>query len=170
MESFAEKGLNAHNKYRALHHAPNLKWSDELATQAEKLAYEMAMKGNIEKSPLATSLNYGENVAKIAGTTFNRAGEEATNLWYGEITNYSFSDPRITPQTDSFTQVIWKSSSKLGMGCARDLQTNDLYVVALYDPKGNEEMSLRNNVLNKGQLTEDVYASIFKRHKLQSKD
>lgn len=127
----------------------------------------MAMKGTIEKSPLATSLNYGENVAKISGTTFDRAGAEATNLWYAEVNSYSFSDPRISPQTDSFTQVIWKNSRKLGMGCARDLQTNDLYVVALYDPKGNEETGLRSNVINKGGVTEDVYASIFKRQSIR---
>ncbi|EDO35288.1 predicted protein, partial [Nematostella vectensis] len=134
---FAEKGLQAHNRYRADHHAPALKWSDELATQAEKLAYNMAMKGTIERSEVAAKLGYGENVAKITGTNFNKAGEEATSLWYAEGQNYSFSDPRLSPKTDAFTQVVWKSSKKLGMGCARDLQTNDLYVVALYDPMGN---------------------------------
>lgn len=130
----------------------------------------MAMKGTIEKSVVASALGYGENVAKITGTMFNKAGEEATSLWYAEIANYSFSDPRLSPETDSFTQVVWKGSTKLGMGCARDLQTNDLYVVALYDPKGNDPVGLRSNVLNKGGVTEDVYASIFKRHRLQGKN
>lgn len=129
----------------------------------------MAMKGTIEKSVVASALGYGENVAKITGTMFNKAGEEATSLWYAEIANYSFSDPRLSPETDSFTQVVWKGTTKLGMGCARDLQTNDLYVVALYDPKGNDPVGLRSNVLNKGGVTEDVYASIFKRHRLQGK-
>jgi uncharacterized protein YkwD len=169
LESFAEKGLNAHNKYRVLHHSQNLKWSDDLATQAEKMAYDMAMKGTIEKSTVASALGYGENVAKITGTTFNKAGEEATNLWYAEVGNYSYSDPRLSPRTDSFTQVVWKGTTKLGMGCARDLQTNDLYVVALYDPKGNDPVGLRSNVLNKGGVTQDVYASIFKRRTLKRK-
>ena len=91
---FAEKGLAVHNKYRGLHGSPELKWSDELATKAEKLAYEMAMKGTIEKSPELENLGVGENVAKLSGSLFNEAGSDATKVWYSEIKNYSFSDPR----------------------------------------------------------------------------
>ena len=33
------------------------------------------------------------------------AGEIATNLWYSQAKNYSYSDPRLNADTDTFTQV-----------------------------------------------------------------
>ena len=33
------------------------------------------------------------------------AGEIATNLWYSQANNYSYSDPRLNADTDTFTQV-----------------------------------------------------------------
>ncbi|XP_068712334.1 uncharacterized protein [Montipora foliosa] len=163
LESFAEKALQAHNHYRDEHHASRLRWSDELATQAEKLAYDMAMKGMVERSEVATAMGYGENVAKITGVPFNDAGSVATDIWYSESSNYSYSYPRVTPQTDAFTQLVWRETAEIGMGCAKDIATNDLYVVALYKPPGNNRRRLRENVMNKGLMTEDVYATIFKR-------
>ena len=35
----------------------------------------------------------------------DRAGEVATNLWYSQARNYSYSDPRLDADTDTFTQV-----------------------------------------------------------------
>lgn len=163
LETFAEKGLQAHNHYRQEHHSSNLRWSDELATQAEKMAYDMAMRGIVERSEVATSMGYGENVAKITGVPFNDAGSVATDIWYSESRNYSYSYPRVTPQTDAFTQMVWKGTKEIGMGCAKDVATNDLYVVALYKPPGNDRKFLRENVINKGTMTQDVYATIFKR-------
>lgn len=165
LEIFAEKGLQEHNHYRELHHSSHLRWSDELATQAEKMAYEMAMRGTVEKSDVAVSLGYGENVAKITGVPFNDAGSVATDVWYSESGNYSYSYPNVTPQTDAFTQLVWRETKEIGMGCAKDVATNDLYVVALYRPPGNDRRRLRDNVINKGTMTEDVYATIFKRAK-----
>lgn len=126
----------------------------------------MAMRGIVERSELAMSMGYGENVAKITGVPFNDAGEVATNLWYSESRNYSYSYPRVIPQTDAFTQLVWRGTKEIGMGCAKDVATNDLYVVALYKPPGNDRRRLRDNVLNKGTMTEDVYATIFKRAKM----
>lgn len=33
------------------------------------------------------------------------AGEIATNLWYSQAKNYSYVDPRLNADTDTFTQV-----------------------------------------------------------------
>ena len=129
------------------------------------MAYEMAMRGAVEKSDVAVSLGYGENVAKITGVPFNDAGSVATDVWYSESGNYSYSYPNVTPQTDAFTQLVWRETKEIGMGCAKDVATNDLYVVALYRPPGNDRRRLRDNVINKGTMTEDVYATIFKRAK-----
>ena len=117
----------------------------------------------MERSEVTEAMGYGENVAKITGVPFNDAGSVATDVWYSESANYSYSYPRVTPQTDAFTQMVWKETKEIGMGCAKDVATNDIYVVALYRPPGNDRRRLRENVLKKGLMTEDVYATIFKR-------
>lgn len=159
--------MQAHNRFRTLHHAPNLRWSDALANQAEKLAYEMAMKGEITRSDVLISLDEGENIAKISRVPFEEAGSSAAEVWYSERKNYSYSYPRLDEDNDAFTQMVWKSTKELGMGCAKDLQTNDMYVVALYRPAGNNKRLLRDNVLKEGEVGRDVYATIFKKDKTE---
>ncbi|EDO28455.1 predicted protein, partial [Nematostella vectensis] len=77
------------------------------------------------------------------------AGEIATNLWYSQARNYSYSDPRLNADTDTFTQVVWQNTKEFGVGCARsaDNSSGPVYVVALYKPAGNIPRLLRENVL-----------------------
>lgn len=49
------------------------------------------------------------------------AGEIATNLWYSQAKNYSYSDPRLNADTDTFTQV----RKQTRMNRNRDLQKKD---------------------------------------------
>ena len=163
LKMFAERGLRGHNDYRKLHHAEPLKWSEDLASAAEKLAYQAAKKGNTRRSELVEGKGYGENVAKIANTVLENAGEEATRHWYNEKQNFTFSDPVINEQTKAFTQMIWRGTQTLGMGAAKDDDTGELYVVALYSPKGNDQATLRENLAADGEQHSDVYASIFKK-------
>ena len=76
---------------------------------------------------------------------------------------------RLSPETDAFTQVVWRETTEIGMGCAKDTVTNDLYVVALYSPAGNTRKGLRADVLNTGGVRSDVYATIFKRQRTNRK-
>ena len=160
---FAERGLRGHNDYRRLHHAEPLKWSEDLASAAEKLAYQAAKKGSVKRSELVEKKGYGENVAKVPNTALENAGEEATRHWYNEKQNFTFSDPVIDDGTKAFTQIIWKGTKVLGMGAAKDDDTGELYVVALYSPKGNDQTTLRENLMSDGEQHMDVYSSIFKK-------
>jgi hypothetical protein len=47
--------------------------------------------------------------------------------------------------TGHFTQVVWNSSTKLGMGLA--LSSGKLYCVGQYSPAGNYEGQYKQNVL-----------------------
>ena len=51
------------------------------------------------------------------------------------------------------------------MGCAqrKGLLSNDVFVVALYYPPGNEVRSLRTNVLSDKKQVNNAYASIISR-------
>ncbi|XP_028391385.1 uncharacterized protein LOC114516184 [Dendronephthya gigantea] len=163
LKMFAERGLRSHNDYRKLHHAEPLKWSEDLASAAEKLAYQAAKRGSARRSELVEKKGYGENVAKIPNIALENAGEEATRHWYNEKQNFTFSDPVVDEGTKAFTQIIWKGTETLGMGAAKDDDTGELYVVALYNPKGNEQETLRENLASDGEQHSDVYASIFKK-------
>lgn len=49
--------------------------------------------------------------------------------------------------TGHFTQVVWKSSQKLGVGFALTGDGKTLYVVAQYSPPGNYMGQFGQNVL-----------------------
>lgn len=167
--TFAKKGFEATNNFRTIHHSPPLKWSDKLAARAQKLAYQMALNGSIQ-APGIDQL--GENRAKLSAVNYDceMAGEEAARIWYSQGSRYSYSDPRMNSDTDSFTQMIWKSTRDVGMGCAqrKGSVTNEIYVVALYYPSGNSEASLRENVVDPKRVgNKDVYATIYRREHME---
>ena len=63
--------LEAHNKYRALHHSSPLNWSESLATQAQALAESLVTRGNLQGGRHDTStVNLGQNLAKLAGMCY----------------------------------------------------------------------------------------------------
>ncbi len=165
IEDFAAGGLKKTNEYRAMHHSPPLVWSDDLATEAQKMAEHLADMKTLEISEDLEKRGYGENVAKV-WANFKDAGDAATTMWYKQSSNYRFEDPRLDQNTGQFAQVIWKDSKELGMGVAKsidDINNKYVYVVSLYRPPGNIETTLRDNVLRTGNDTADVYATFFKR-------
>lgn len=46
-------------------------------------------------------------------------GTRATNLWYDESKNFNWNAKSVTPATERFTQMVWKSTSKVGFGRAQ---------------------------------------------------
>ena len=132
------EALAAHNHWRALHHAPNLIWNNELANYAQKHVRKCQFKHS--SSP------YGENLA--AG--FSNIST-AVNTWYAEHTQYSYDKPGFSMSTGHFTQVVWKSSKKLGCAyaiCNGKNGTPGTFWVCEYSPAGN--------VTNKGFFTANV--------------
>ncbi|CAN8007594.1 unnamed protein product [Ixodes pacificus] len=67
--------------------------------------------------------------------------------WYSEITDYDYDDPRYSEDTGHFTQVVWKSTTKVGCGRGHAASRNAYYVVCEYLPRGNVESQFRSNVL-----------------------
>jgi glioma pathogenesis-related protein 2 len=69
--------------------------------------------------------------------------------WYNEVKKYNYNNPVFQKETGHFTQVVWKSSTKLGMGLAagKHGRSNAHYCVAEYRPYGNYAGEFRENVL-----------------------
>lgn len=137
-DAFADEMLDAHNGYRAKHHAPNLEWSSTLQQYAQNYADNFnCASGDLKHS----GGPYGENL--YLGAT---SGKNAVDGWYSESKTYNWN----TQSTyDHFTAMIWKSTTKLGCGI-KDCRVNNwgYYVICSYnDAVPNMVGEAKQNVL-----------------------
>ncbi|KAL9983713.1 hypothetical protein ACROYT_G005931 [Oculina patagonica] len=143
--AFSKQALDAHNKYRAKHRVSPLKWSDEIARDAQAWADKLARARSLQHASKSERKETGENIAMFSGK-FESAGEEATNMWYAEVKDYRFDKPGFQGNTGHFTQVVWKESKELGMGRAQTADGRLSFVVARYKPAGNLLNHFQENV------------------------
>lgn len=145
--SFAQDMLATHNQYRAQHGAPNVVLDPAASASAQKWADNLARTEDFVHSKGSGN---GENLAAIWGE--RHTGFSATKAWYDEIKDYDFDTPTgFSMETGHFTQVVWKASTKLGVGVACNVGgRGGQYVVAHYNPggnmTGNDNQYFRENV------------------------
>ena len=89
---------------------------------------------------------YGENIYASMGMAVH--GRTAVDSWYSEIKDYRFGSG-FSSATGHFTQVVWKGSTKMGVGKATN-GSGWTYVVANYAPAGNMQGAFTANVLPPG--------------------
>lgn len=146
--------LRAHNSKRAMHRARPLTWDRSLAEKAEEWAIQIANNDKMEHAPWSGA---GENlyVAANSGGKLSTC-KDAVKAWYEEVSDYPFRDPPNTiwdlpgVQIGHFTQVVWKSTRKVGVAIAtikRGFWTKT-YIVARYTPPGNFNGQFRQQVGN----------------------
>lgn len=139
LSDFASTMLNEHNKKRALHKDTSaLSWSSELASYAQNYADNFDCSGNLVHS----GGPYGENLA----LGYDATG--AVDAWYGEISNYDFSNPGTSSNTGHFTQVVWKGTSKVGCGIKTCDNVWGHYVICSYQNAGNVGGQYGDNVMS----------------------
>ncbi|HRH61339.1 MAG TPA: CAP domain-containing protein [Chitinophagaceae bacterium] len=128
----AQQALDLHNKYRADVGTPPLEWSTELAAFAQDWANQLVANDcafeHRQNSP------YGENIFMGGGSW---TVMDATNAWYDEIKKFDINNPEANfSETGHYTQIVWRTTTKLGMGVG--VCSNGNYIiVANYDPPGN---------------------------------
>ncbi|XP_053675486.1 Golgi-associated plant pathogenesis-related protein 1 [Anopheles nili] len=129
---FQISALNRHNELRAKHSAPPLVLDQELCVSAQKWADTLLKWNRLQHS---TDKKYGENLYYSSGMAVT--GAAAVDSWYSEIKDYRHGEPSPSnfSQVGHFTQVVWKSTRKLGVGFAQ--QGSTVFVVCTYDPRGN---------------------------------
>uniref|UniRef100_A0A1I8J074 SCP domain-containing protein n=1 Tax=Macrostomum lignano TaxID=282301 RepID=A0A1I8J074_9PLAT len=116
---------------------PPLVFSAKLARQAQKWAEQLAIAGYLKHSPNAAG-NFGENVAlKMALRSRDYRGSQAAAQWYSEIEMFDFDGKENQSRCGHFSQVVWKSTRKVGFGKAVSEEDGKMFAVGHYFPPGN---------------------------------
>ena len=149
---FERDCLEAHNFYRAKHGVPPLTWDKNLANAARKYSVHLF---NFEVHLVHDEFELrrtfqGENLAKyVTDPAFPLCRNKTDNanhcvnchdvikLWYDEHVNYNFTSGKSlgTGEILHLTQLLWKSTSQLGMAAIRG--KFELIFVARYFIGGN---------------------------------
>lgn len=85
---------------------------------------------------------YGENIYGSKGLAVY--GRTAADAWYKEVRNYRYGYG-FSMNTGHFTQLVWKGSTRMGIGRATS-SSGWTYVVANYYPPGNMKGAFTANV------------------------
>ncbi|XP_057292005.1 uncharacterized protein LOC130614593 [Hydractinia symbiolongicarpus] len=139
--------LYSHNYLRALHGAPPLRWDDNLAYKASSWAHHLALSN--QGMSHSSMQGYGENVYSHSGASSYVHSYIAAHRWYEGVKNYDYGHPHFTPYAGTFTEMIWKSTTSLGVGIAYRPDSKRTYIVAIYQPGGNllSVQAYKENVL-----------------------
>ncbi|XP_074112008.1 uncharacterized protein LOC141535790 isoform X1 [Cotesia typhae] len=144
-KEFINLCLETHNYYRNRHGVPALRLNKQLCKTSQDWANILATKGRLEHR---ANIEYGENLycmwSSNPKTIVN--GDEPVNDWYVEETQHQYNREPTTLKTGHFTQIVWRSSTELGVGMARN-RNGEVYVVCNYNPAGNFLGSFMENVL-----------------------
>ena len=67
---------------------------------------------------------------------------------YKEIEDYDFvnAGSKTGKEFRHFTQLVWKDTKRVGVGCAINKERGQIYIVAQYTPNGNVKTMYRNQV------------------------
>ncbi|XP_065676310.1 uncharacterized protein LOC100206500 isoform X4 [Hydra vulgaris] len=154
---FISEMLDAHNKYRAIHHAQPLAIDDKLAADAQSYAEIIAKRGTLQHE---LNINDGENLAMkcLGPQEVEPNGVFFTTLWYQEVCNPIYKFNGVFDQSSShFTQVVWADTKFLGVGRAQSTKggVTCQYIVSRYRPAGNFVEEFDKNVL-KGSFIENI--------------
>ena len=114
--------LKMHNYHRARHCAPPLTISERLNKIAQSYAEHLAATSTFEHSGNRLGAEaLGENLYMqwISRGQVEVSTKAAMKSWYDdEIVLHDFKHPKFSKETGHFTQLIWKSTKKLGVGVA----------------------------------------------------
>lgn len=127
--------LQKSNSYRQKHELEPFTLDDQLNNCAQDWANQMV---KLQIFDHRKDNVYGENL--YLSLDFNNLGEQAVDSWYNEITKFNIADEESelvnNIATHHMTQLLWKSSTKMGVGVSKN-SDGTYNVVANYDPRGN---------------------------------
>jgi hypothetical protein len=135
------------NDYRAKHQSPPMIWDDTIASFSQQWAYYLLSNNLFQHSGSAL---YGENLAYFEGygSDVITLLKKAVDNWYNEISSYDFNNPGFSAGTGHFTCLVWKSSTRFGMGFSINTNGNKVDITMNTSPPGNYQGQFQQNVLS----------------------
>ena len=130
------------NKYRKRHNANPLNINNDISIIAQKHSDKIARENFIELS--YNKYNNTELGEIIFSFKENYPPENIISSFYEEESlkyNYNNRNPR----PSNFTQIIWKNSKYIGIGCSKT-KDNTIYTVINFYPPGNITNEFKSNV------------------------
>lgn len=144
IENYRINALNFHNQIRAIHGVPPLSRNNELEEHSQVWAEAIAFNGNLSNSNMNLKGHpVGENIA-CADKQYVDV-ENIIESWYYENKNYNYDSNYLQTDCASFTQLVWKSTSHMGLGVSRTSSGKTFFVIN-YFPTGNTRNDFVNNV------------------------
>jgi len=138
--------LESHNKVRAKHHLPSLRWSAQLATISKRWANQLGKGNHCQMYHRSGNIPFGENLYRSSAIIWTDGRREinpvtiknVVKAWIDEEKWYDYKRNRCQPgkQCGHYTQAVWKGTTEVGCAmkvCADKSQT----WVCSYFPAGN---------------------------------
>lgn len=132
LANFRESVKKQHNEFRSRHGCPELQADEDLAAKAQQTADNLARNDKLENSDMRLKgEEIGESIAMWNGD--EKKGEAVVAEWYDQKGNFNWEEKEINRKNEGFAQVVWKSSSRIGVGIAKSSKGN-WFVVVNYSP------------------------------------
>lgn len=145
---FQAEALAEANAFRAKHHAPPLVMDSALNTYARSRATSRSEQEQLNAGHDDLRSGTGENIFWGGGSEA-LPGSDAVKSWYDEISAYDFGAAQFSPDAGHFTQLVWKGSTKVGIGRAsgQGSEYHETYIVFVFEAPGNMQGAFKDNVL-----------------------
>lgn len=131
-----------------MHNVPPLVYNENLAKIAFSWADTLSRMQKLQHSPTHwrryKGALLGENLCYVYNMRLT--GEKMMDTWYAESKKHNFSMDKQQPDTQNFSQMIWKRSREVGYARMKAVNGDWWYGVALYSPSGNRDGQFSENV------------------------
>lgn len=139
--------VSAHNKWRAQVGVGELSYSMELEASAQAWANNLKQSNHCQMRHSKPDGRYGENLYWASAVVWSDGRRELQKVtpeipvdsWGSEKTDYSYSSNSCMPgkMCGHYTQMVWKTSTKVGCAYAVCEDSDEQVWVCQYEPAGN---------------------------------
>jgi len=137
----------AHNKWRAEVGVGALSYSTELEVSAQAWADNLKQTNHCQMKHSAPAGRYGENIFWASALLWSDGRRELQKVssakpvdsWGSEIHDYNYEKNTCTPgkMCGHYTQMVWRTSAKVGCAYAVCEDSQEQVWVCQYQPAGN---------------------------------
>ncbi len=152
------------NFFRYKHGANSLTYNEQISkSTSQVLAEKVAEAGAVQHITNSTGCNiavFSRRNLKVNMFENTLIILDAIDLWYDEINLYDWESPGFSYVTGYFTQLVWVSTHKIGIGFAVNPKLGRAVVVANFDPPGNNKFEFKKNVIHFSNLSQPLILNV----------